>query len=121
MDIDSIHDTSSPFPEAIFMSLKGFSHTINNPLRVKMMPWTDIGFKNKVRESVKFLRKTGAELIQKREVEISQGKDVPEDILTLVCRYKGMADSLSGYYSSSVNSIPLVLHDCFLCQCILFS
>ena len=92
IDIDSIHDTSSPFPEAIFTSLKGFSHTINNPWRAKMMPWTDISFKKKVRESVKFLRMTGAGIIQKREVEIGQGKDVPEDILTLVCRYKGTAD-----------------------------
>ena len=96
MDIDSIHDTSSPFPEAIFMSLKGFSHTINNPFRIKMMPWTDLRFKNKVRESIKFLRKTGAELMQKREAEISQGQNVPEDILTLVCRYKGTTNSSSG-------------------------
>ena len=96
MDIDSIHDTSSPFPEAIFMSLKGFSHTISNPFRVKMMPWTDLGFKNKVRESIKFLRKTGAELMKKREAEISQGQTVPEDILTLVCRYKGTTNSSSG-------------------------
>ena len=95
MDIDSIHDTSSPFPEAIFLSLKGFSYMMTNTLRVKMMPWTDLGFKNKVRESIKFLRKTGAELMQKREAEMSQGQDVPEDILTLVCRYKGTTNSLS--------------------------
>ena len=84
MDIDSIHDTSSPFPEAIFLSLKGFSHTMNNSLRVKFMPWTDLEFKKNVRESIKFLRKTGAELMKKREAEIGQGQEVPEGAATRV-------------------------------------
>ena len=36
MDIDSIHDVSSPFPEAIIMTTKGFSFAINDPVRAKV-------------------------------------------------------------------------------------
>ena len=36
MDIDSIHNVSSPFPEAISMNTKGFSFAINDPVRAKV-------------------------------------------------------------------------------------
>ena len=54
------------------------------------MPWKDQEYKNEVREAIKLLRKTGAEILEKREEEINRGENVPEDILTQVCCYKGM-------------------------------
>ena len=53
------------------------------------MPWADREFKRRARDALKLLRKTGLELLRKRESEMIEGNDVPEDILTQICRYKG--------------------------------
>ncbi len=53
------------------------------------MPWTRREFKENCREAIRLLRKSGLELIEKREAEIARGDTVAEDILTRVCRYRG--------------------------------
>ncbi len=53
------------------------------------MLWKDRELKRTTRESIRLLRRTGLDLLEKREAEIQRGDAVPEDILTQVCRYKG--------------------------------
>ena len=60
---------------------------------LQSLPWRDRELKKKFVKSIKLLRNTGRELYEKREAELLRGDPVPEDILTLVCRYKGRAQS----------------------------
>ena len=77
------------------------------------MPWADREFKQNVVSSIRLLRKTGSDLINQREIQMSNGETVPEDILTQVCRYKG-TDWLIGFnYHDHRHKLPsLPRRDC---------
>ena len=73
--------------ESVFDKCLGLS--LNKILLFQLIPWLDHGKKQKAREALRFLRKTGLKLLQDREAQITRGETVPEDILTQICRYKG--------------------------------
>ena len=64
-------------------------HSELSTLLVQLIPCMDREKKQKAREALRFLRKTGLKLLQDREAQITRGETVPEDILTQICRYKG--------------------------------
>ncbi|XP_073434076.1 cholesterol 24-hydroxylase-like [Dendrobates tinctorius] len=83
MDLNALQDDQTPFPQAIFMALKGFVE-IRNPL-ARFMPSKQKIIKE-TRESIRLLRKTGRECIEKRQQMVQDGVEVPTDILTQILK-----------------------------------
>ncbi|XP_036406286.1 cholesterol 24-hydroxylase-like [Megalops cyprinoides] len=82
MDLDLLNQTESPFINAITLCLKGMVEYLRNPF-MELFPW-NWDFRKEVKKAVELLRKTGAECIAERKRTITQGEDVPKDILTKI-------------------------------------
>ncbi|XP_056403227.1 cholesterol 24-hydroxylase-like isoform X3 [Hyla sarda] len=83
MELNSLHDDQTPFPKAISTVMRGMVET-RNPL-AKYTPGKQ-AFIRDVRESIKLLRKTGQECIERRTKAIQDGEDIPVDILTQILK-----------------------------------
>ncbi|XP_078518194.1 cholesterol 24-hydroxylase-like [Lissotriton helveticus] len=83
LELDALHDDSTPFPRAITMVMKGMIE-IRNPIS-QYMPGKR-AFVKEVRESALLLRRTGRECIERRQKAIENGEDIPKDILTQILK-----------------------------------
>ncbi|XP_013874714.1 cholesterol 24-hydroxylase, partial [Austrofundulus limnaeus] len=77
-------ENSSPFPKAIEICLKGMVYYVRD-LMFEYNP-KNRRFVKEVREASRLLRKTGAQVIQKRKTAMQNGEDVPKDILTQIIK-----------------------------------
>ncbi|KAG8449140.1 hypothetical protein GDO86_015988, partial [Hymenochirus boettgeri] len=83
MEINSLHDDLTPFPQAISLIMSATVET-RNPL-IKYSP-SKRAYIQKVRESVRLLRQTGKECIERRQKQIQDGEEIPMDILTQILK-----------------------------------
>ncbi|XP_018416585.1 PREDICTED: cholesterol 24-hydroxylase-like [Nanorana parkeri] len=83
MDLNSLHDDQTPFPQAISTVMRGLAET-RNPL-AEYSPGKR-GFIRSVRDSVRLLRQTGKECIEKRQKAMQDGEEIPMDILSQILK-----------------------------------
>ncbi|KAM5129710.1 cholesterol 24-hydroxylase-like [Mantella aurantiaca] len=83
MDLNTLHDSQTPFPRAILMAMKGMIE-MRNPL-IRVLP-SKRAVIREIRDSVLLLRKTGKECIERRQRMVQDGSEVPGDILTQILR-----------------------------------
>ncbi|XP_069493932.1 cholesterol 24-hydroxylase-like isoform X2 [Ambystoma mexicanum] len=83
MELNALHDDSTPFPKAISMIMKAFGE-IRNPF-IEYMPGKR-AYVKEVRESARLLRRTGEECIARRKRAIANGEEVPFDVLTQILK-----------------------------------
>ncbi|XP_073465775.1 cholesterol 24-hydroxylase-like [Aquarana catesbeiana] len=87
MDLNSIDDDQTPFPQAISLVMRGLVEMRNPFIRFSMEKQKYI---KDTQESLKLLRKTGRECINRRRKAIEDEEDIPVDILTQIL--KGAAE-----------------------------
>ncbi|XP_073498329.1 cholesterol 24-hydroxylase-like [Phyllobates terribilis] len=90
MDPRSLQDDQTPFPRAISLVMQGVAAT-RSPL-VQYTPGRR-AFIRDVRESVRLLRQTGKDCIERRQKSIQDGEDVPADILSQILKGAAVEDS----------------------------
>ncbi|XP_066468337.1 cholesterol 24-hydroxylase-like [Tiliqua scincoides] len=83
IETNSLHDDQVPFPHAVSMIMKGLSKT-RKPF-FKYLPWNRKVVKE-VQESLRILRCTGKECIERRRKAIQDGEEIPQDILTQILK-----------------------------------
>ncbi|XP_069493934.1 cholesterol 24-hydroxylase-like isoform X2 [Ambystoma mexicanum] len=83
MELNALHDDSTPFPQAISMIMKG-TIEMRNPF-VQYMPGKQ-AFVKQVQESARFLRRTGEECIARRQRAIKNEEELPLDVLTQILK-----------------------------------
>uniref|UniRef100_A0A6I8Q9G2 Cholesterol 24-hydroxylase n=1 Tax=Xenopus tropicalis TaxID=8364 RepID=A0A6I8Q9G2_XENTR len=83
MELNSLNDDQTPFPRAISLVMKG-SVEIRNPMIKYSL--AKRGLIRKVQESIRLLRQTGKECIERRQKQIQDGEEIPVDILTQILR-----------------------------------
>uniref|UniRef100_A0A8C6KRX7 Cytochrome P450 family 46 subfamily A member 1 n=1 Tax=Nothobranchius furzeri TaxID=105023 RepID=A0A8C6KRX7_NOTFU len=83
MDLDPLSN-SSPFPKAIEICLNALVYQIRD-FTFEYNP-KNRRFIKEAREACRLLRKTGAEVIQKRKTAMQNDEDVPKDILTQIIK-----------------------------------
>ncbi|XP_074852637.1 cholesterol 24-hydroxylase isoform X2 [Carettochelys insculpta] len=83
MELNSLHNDQMPLPRAVSMALKGMNES-RVPF-VKYMPGKQKLIKE-IQESVRLLRSTGKECIERRRKAIQNGEEVPRDILTQILK-----------------------------------
>ncbi|KAM5129977.1 cholesterol 24-hydroxylase-like [Mantella aurantiaca] len=83
LELKSLQDEDSLFPQAISMAMKGLTETMN-PL-AKYLPWKKTLIME-IRRSARLLRDTGTECIKNREKAQKQQEKTPEDVLTQMLR-----------------------------------
>uniref|UniRef100_A0A1A8IP04 Cholesterol 24-hydroxylase n=2 Tax=Nothobranchius kuhntae TaxID=321403 RepID=A0A1A8IP04_NOTKU len=83
MDLDPLSN-SSPFPKAIEICLNALVYQIRD-FTFEYNP-KNRQFIKEAREACRLLRKTGAEVIQKRKTAMQNDEDVPKDILTQIIK-----------------------------------
>nr|XP_060611634.1 cholesterol 24-hydroxylase-like isoform X3 [Anolis sagrei ordinatus] len=83
LELNTLHDEQTPFPHAVNLVMKGMTNT-RIPL-FKYMPGNRKTVRE-IRESLRLLRRTGKECIEKRQKAIQNGEEVPLDILTQILK-----------------------------------
>ncbi|XP_069493937.1 cholesterol 24-hydroxylase-like [Ambystoma mexicanum] len=83
MELNSLNDDQTPFPRAISSVVKGM-YEQRIPF-LKWLPWKRQLVKD-AQESVRLLRRTGKECIQRRKKAIENGEEIPLDILTQILK-----------------------------------
>ncbi|XP_040189249.1 cholesterol 24-hydroxylase-like isoform X2 [Rana temporaria] len=89
MDLNSIDDDQTPFPQAISLAMRGLVEMRNPFLRFSMDKQQYI---KDTQESLRLLRKTGRECINRRRKAIEDGEDIPVDILTQILKGAAQED-----------------------------
>ncbi|KAM3919145.1 cholesterol 24-hydroxylase-like [Leptodactylus fuscus] len=89
MDLNALHDDQTPFPRAILMVMRSFVE-LRNPL-VRFTP-SKQKMIQEIRDSIRLLRKTAKECIERRQKMVEDGVEVPTDILTQILRGAAMED-----------------------------
>ncbi|KAG8449138.1 hypothetical protein GDO86_015986 [Hymenochirus boettgeri] len=87
IELNSLNDDQTPFPRAISLVMKG-TVEMRNPM-IKY----SIGkspFIREVQASIKLLRQTGKECIERRKKQIQDGGEMPKDILTQILKVASM-------------------------------
>lgn len=57
--------------------------------------YSTFDFQNKADESVRFLRKHGLQCITKRQQMLAEGKELPDDIMSMIVKEAGNVNNLS--------------------------
>ncbi|XP_063804436.1 cholesterol 24-hydroxylase-like [Pseudophryne corroboree] len=83
MDLNSLQNDQTPFPRAISLVMSGLAET-RNPL-AQCTPGKQ-AFLRDVRDSVRLLRQTGKECIERRQKVIQDGEEIPVDILSQILK-----------------------------------
>ncbi|XP_072284111.1 cholesterol 24-hydroxylase-like isoform X2 [Pyxicephalus adspersus] len=83
MDLHSIDDDQTPFPRAISLVMRGLVEMRNPFIRFSLAKQKYI---KDAQESIRLLRKTGRECIERRRKAIQDGEDIPVDILTQILK-----------------------------------
>ncbi|XP_029453783.1 cholesterol 24-hydroxylase isoform X2 [Rhinatrema bivittatum] len=86
LELNALHDDQTPFPRAVSMAMKGIMD-LRNPF-IKFMPGKR-KYVKEVQESVRLLRQTGVECIERRKAAMQRGEDIPTDILTQILKGAG--------------------------------
>ncbi|KAJ8307248.1 hypothetical protein KUTeg_015332 [Tegillarca granosa] len=81
MEINSVSQPDNPFTNAIIKTFEGASYFQTNPMEI----WK---YAREVRKVVQFLRNFGKKTIHEREEAVKRGDYIPDDILTLIMKYK---------------------------------
>uniref|UniRef100_A0A6I8QHN4 Cholesterol 24-hydroxylase n=1 Tax=Xenopus tropicalis TaxID=8364 RepID=A0A6I8QHN4_XENTR len=89
MELNSLNDDLTPFPKAISLVMKGIVEMRNPMVRYSL---AKRGFIRKVQESIRLLRQTGKECIERRQKQIQDGEDIPVDILTQILKGAAMEE-----------------------------
>ncbi|XP_075700336.1 cholesterol 24-hydroxylase-like isoform X2 [Rhinoderma darwinii] len=90
MELKSLQDDQTPFPRAISLVMQGVAET-RNPLA--MYTPGKRAFIKDVQDSVRLLRQTGRECIERRQKAIQEGEDVPADILSQILKGAALEDT----------------------------
>ncbi|XP_053545297.1 cholesterol 24-hydroxylase-like [Bombina bombina] len=90
LELNSLHDDQTPFPNAISLIMQGMVAS-RNPL-LKYTPGKR-SFVRAIQESVRLLRRTGRECIEKRQKLIQEGGEIPADILTQILKGAALEDN----------------------------
>ncbi|KAM8920828.1 cholesterol 24-hydroxylase-like [Pelodytes ibericus] len=119
MELNSLEDENTPFPQAISFVMKGFVE-MRNPL-IEYIPGKQ-AFIREVKKSITLLRETGRKCIEKRQREIQEGVEVPQDILTQMLKgaalegdwdYESLIDNFVTFFiagqETTANHISFVL------------
>ncbi|XP_069064398.1 cholesterol 24-hydroxylase-like isoform X2 [Pleurodeles waltl] len=83
LELNSLQDEKTPFPQAITTALKGMFEQ-GKPF-AQWYPGNRQLIKD-VRESVRLLRRTGKECIERRKKALENGEEIPLDILTQILK-----------------------------------
>ncbi|XP_072284108.1 cholesterol 24-hydroxylase-like isoform X2 [Pyxicephalus adspersus] len=83
LELKTLQDEHSPFPQAISLAMMGLTETMN-PL-AKYIPWKQKLIR-KIQRSVRLLRDTARECIENRQKARIQREETPEDVLTQMLR-----------------------------------
>ncbi|KAM4662408.1 cholesterol 24-hydroxylase-like [Discoglossus pictus] len=83
IDLSSLRDDQTPFPSAISLVMQGIVQS-QNPLLKYTSGKRD--FIRNVQESIRLLRQTGRECIERRQRAIDEGEEIPVDILTQILK-----------------------------------
>ncbi|XP_072284118.1 cholesterol 24-hydroxylase-like [Pyxicephalus adspersus] len=89
MDLNSIDDDQTPFPRAISLAMRGLVEMRNPFIRFSLKKQKYI---KDIQESVRLLRRTGRECIERRRKAIEDGEDIPVDILTQILKGAAQED-----------------------------
>ncbi|XP_018421746.1 PREDICTED: cholesterol 24-hydroxylase-like [Nanorana parkeri] len=105
LELKSLEDEYSPFPQAISLAMKGLTESMN-PL-AKYIPWkqTLIG---EIQRSVRLLRDTGKECIKNRQKAQNQQEETPEDVLAQMLRTADLEND-GGLESLVDNVVTLII------------
>ncbi|KAM5129025.1 cholesterol 24-hydroxylase-like [Mantella aurantiaca] len=87
MNLNAIDDDQTPFPRAISLVMRGLVEMRNPFVRFSLEKRKYI---KDTQESIRLLRNTGRECIERRRKAIEEGEDIPVDILTQIL--KGAAE-----------------------------
>ncbi|XP_075048848.1 cholesterol 24-hydroxylase-like isoform X2 [Mixophyes fleayi] len=90
MDLNSLRNDQTPFPRAISLIMRGLAET-RNPL-AKFTPGKR-AFIRDVRDSVRLLRQTGKDCIERRQKQIEDGEEIPVDILSQILKGAALEES----------------------------
>ncbi|XP_073433809.1 cholesterol 24-hydroxylase-like isoform X2 [Dendrobates tinctorius] len=83
MEMNSLENDETPFPRAISLVLRALVEMFDPFIRFS---WKKRAFVKEVQESVRLLRKTGKECIEKRKKAIQDGEEISMDILTQILK-----------------------------------
>lgn len=83
MDLNSLEDDQTPFPRAISLVMRGLVEMRNPFIKFSLEKQKYI---KDTQESIRLLRKTGRECIERRRKAIEDGDDIPVDILTQILK-----------------------------------
>ncbi|NP_001027519.1 uncharacterized protein LOC613111 [Xenopus tropicalis] len=83
MELNSLKDDLTPLPQAISLVMNGIVETRNPMIKYSL---AKRGFIRKVQESIRLLRQTGKECIERRQKQIQDGEEIPMDILTQILK-----------------------------------
>ncbi|NP_001079780.1 cytochrome P450 family 46 subfamily A member 1, gene 2 L homeolog [Xenopus laevis] len=83
IELNSLKDDQTPFPQAISLVMKGTVEIRNPMLKFSL---GKRGFIREVQSSVRLLRQTGKECIERRQKQIQDGEEIPKDILTQILK-----------------------------------
>ncbi|XP_073466673.1 cholesterol 24-hydroxylase-like isoform X3 [Aquarana catesbeiana] len=89
MDLNSIDDDQTQFPRAISLAMRGIVEIRNPFARFSLGKQKYI---KDTQESLRFLRKTGRECIERRKKAIEDEEDIPLDILTQILKGAAQED-----------------------------
>ncbi|KAM4662407.1 cholesterol 24-hydroxylase-like [Discoglossus pictus] len=90
MELSSLHDDQTPFPSAISLVMQGMLQS-QNPLL--MFTLGKRRFIRSVQESIRLLRETGKECIERRQRAIDEGEEIPVDILTQILKAAALEEN----------------------------
>uniref|UniRef100_A0ABM5FBG2 Cholesterol 24-hydroxylase-like isoform X1 n=1 Tax=Pogona vitticeps TaxID=103695 RepID=A0ABM5FBG2_9SAUR len=83
LELNTLHDDQTPFPHAVNMVMRGMGEG-RNPF-FKYMPGNR-KVVQEIRESLRLLRRTGKECIERRRKAIENGEEIPMDILSQILK-----------------------------------
>ncbi|XP_061468107.1 cholesterol 24-hydroxylase isoform X1 [Rhineura floridana] len=83
LELNTLHNELTPFPHAVSTIMEGLGEA-RNPL-FEYMPWNRKVVKD-VQESLKLLRRTGKECLERRHKAMEIGEEIPLDILTQILK-----------------------------------
>ncbi|XP_041428968.1 cholesterol 24-hydroxylase isoform X2 [Xenopus laevis] len=86
MELNSLNDDLTPLPQAISLVMNGIVETRNPMIKYSL---AKRGFIREVQSSIRLLRQTGKECIERRQKQIQDGEEIPVDILTHILKAAG--------------------------------
>nr|XP_056706863.1 LOW QUALITY PROTEIN: cholesterol 24-hydroxylase-like [Euleptes europaea] len=83
LELNTLYDDQTPFPRAVTVVMEGMAKS--RIPTFEYMPWNRKMVKE-VQESLRLIRRTGKECIERRRKAIQNGEEIPVDILTQILK-----------------------------------